>query len=246
MKNVFLLLGASSDLAKQFIYELDRIESTSKYIVYGTYFSNSDDLLKMQLCNIDLRLLKCDLANDADIESVKSEIEKQNCLPSYIIHFAANKFEYMRIRDFDWEKTKYELDIQVGSLGKICKWLLPNLKKEKFGRVIAIGTEYTLGVPPKFLSYYVITKYALVGFIKALASEYSGSGITFNVVSPAMMETKFLSNIDERTKELNANNSVMKRNIELKEVCGALKYLISDEASYTTGINLNLSGGTYM
>lgn len=61
-----------------------------------------------------------------------------------------------------------------------------------------------------------------------------------------MMETKFLADIDERSIEMNAAGSAMKRNISLDEVCVAMEYLLSDEAGYINGINFNLSGGDRM
>ena len=248
MNETFLLIGASSDLALEFLEELFSKDSQSKYKIYATYYSDSTQLEAIKNSHLYnfFEIVKCDLSDYNDLNNLRSIIESNDDYPDYIIHFAAAKFEYMRIRDFDWEKVKHDLDIQVGSLDYICKWFLPEMKKKHYGRVIAIATEYTLGVPPKFLSNYIVSKYALVGIVKALASEYSGSGITFNAISPGMMETKFLDNIDERTAEINAKNSAMKRNISLKEVTGAVFYLLSDSASYVNGINMNLSGGNYM
>ena len=89
-------------------------------------------------------------------------------------------------------------------------------------------------------------KYALLGLIRAAASEYAGRGITINGLSPNMMETKFLANLDERSIEMNREASAMKRNISLDEVCAALEYLLSAQAGYVNGINMNLSGGDRM
>ena len=61
-----------------------------------------------------------------------------------------------------------------------------------------------------------------------------------------MMETKFLSNLDERSIEMSREASAMKRNIKLDEVCAALEYLLSAQAGYVSGINMNLSGGDRM
>ena len=93
---------------------------------------------------------------------------------------------------------------------------------------------------------YLIAKYALLGLLKGVASEYAGSGVTINGLSPNMIETKFLSNIDYRLVEMNASSSVMKRNVNLSEVVAGLRFLLSDETCYINGINLNMSGGDRM
>ena len=52
--------------------------------------------------------------------------------------------------------------------------------------------------------------------------------------------------IDERIVQMTAESSAMKRNIRVDETLSGIVYLLSDEASYINGTNLNLSGGDYM
>ena len=51
---------------------------------------------------------------------------------------------------------------------------------------------------------------------------------------------------DKRLVEMNANESTMKRNINIDEVVAGLRFLLSDESSYMNGVNLNMSGGDRM
>lgn len=214
-------------------------------IAYCTYNKNplGLEILKENFKFIKVIAIKCDLSNSEDISDLIKIIEADGTYPQYYIHCAANQFEYMRFKDFDWKKTKVELDIQVGAFATICKWIIPKMSKDGFGRVLTIGTAYTLGVPPKFMSDYIIAKYALLGLVKSLASEYSGKGVTVNMLSPGMMETKFLDKLDKRTAEMTAKGSACKRNVKLDEVVDAMNYLLSDNVGYTNGINLNVSGG---
>ena len=152
----------------------------------------------------------------------------------------------MRIKQMDWRRMQQEINVNAGSMALLLKYFLPVMAKQKYGRVVAMLTAYTINVPPKFMSDYIMSKYALLGLIKAAASEYAGKGITINGISPNMMETKFLADIDKRSIEMNAASSAMKRNISLDEVCVAMEYLLSDEAGYINGINFNLSGGDRM
>ena len=120
------------------------------------------------------------------------------------------------------------------------------MSKRNFGRIIVIGSSCTFGIPPKYMSDYILIKYGLLGLVKAIAGEYSGKQITCNMISPDMMETKFLNDIDKRTAEINALKSSMKRNVTIDEVASGIMYLFSDYAGYINGINLNISGGNYM
>lgn len=246
MTKTYLITGATSDLGISFLKKLDSVSKKGEVAVYGTYFSNVDlaNDLQNEISNLQLRLIKCNLADSEDVERMIKNIGED--VPTHFVHIAAKKFEYMRMKDFDWEKVKDELDVQVGSFAYILRWLLPLMAVRNFGRIIAIGTSYLIGVPPKYLSNYVLTKYALLGLVKSSAVEYAGRNVTCNMISPDMMETKFLSLIDWRTAEINAKKSVMKRNVELDEVVASILHLLSDEAGYINGINLNISGGNYM
>ena len=80
-------------------------------------------------------------------------------------------------------------------------------------------------------------------FVADAQGLYKEKGININAVSPTMVETSFLENIDERLVEMTAANSGMKRNVKIEEVVGAIKYLMADESAYVNGVNLPLTGG---
>lgn len=82
--------------------------------------------------------------------------------------------------------------------------------------------------------------------MKSAAIEYAAKGITINSVLPSLMETKFLSEIDERTAEINAKNSTMGRNVTLDETSSAILFLMEQQSGYINGVNLNVSSGDYM
>ena len=105
-------------------------------------------------------------------------------------------------------------------------------------------SSYVLGVPPKALTHYTTIKYALLGLVKSLASEYSDKNIQINAVSPSMIDTKFLDNINEKFVELNAYNHPLKRNATVDDIAPIIKMLISKESDYINGINIPVTGGS--
>ena len=94
-----------------------------------------------------------------------------------------------------------------------------------------------------FLFAGVITKYAMLGAVKALAAEYAEKGITVNGVSPAWVETKYLRNQPDFLIEQNAANSPLGRNLTVDDVIPAIEYLLSDGAACVNGQNLTVSFG---
>ena len=98
-------------------------------------------------------------------------------------------------------------------------------------------------VPPKFLDGYVTAKYALMGMGKALASEYAPKGIQVNMISPSMMETRFLANVYGGVVEQTAAINPLKRNARPEDVAGLIEYLFSDKNTFVTGVNFPVTGG---
>ena len=121
---------------------------------------------------------------------------------------------------------------------------LPKMAKLRKGKVIIILSSYVLGVPPKALTHYTTIKYALLGLVKSLASEYSDKNIQINAVSPSMIDTKFLDNINEKFVELNAYNHPLKRNATVDDIAPIIKMLISKESDYINGVNIPITGGS--
>lgn len=254
-QKTYIITGASSDIGIDFLKVLENENALGNgnapernIIALCQYNSHDAELkqLQKQSKNVDIRLFQCDLSSDIAVNSWITEMEQLQVTPSHILHLAACRFEYMRLKQFDWGKTMTGLNIQVNTLAQLLKKYLPIMAKEKYGKIAVMLTAYTFGVPPKFMSDYMITKYALLGLMKGAASEYSGTGITINGLSPNMIETKFLSNIDKRLIEITAKEASMRRNMDVREVVNGLRFLLSDDSNYMTGINLNMSGGDRM
>lgn len=248
---VYIITGASSDIGiaflKSILEELNQcMENNIKIICqYHTHFLELAEL-QQSFPNADIQLCKCDLSSVEETENWIAQIKESGIVPSHILHLAASPFQYMRLKQFDWDRTNLELNIQVCSFAQLLKAFLPAMKKEKYGKIAVMLTSYTLGVPPKYMSDYIITKYALLGLMKSAASEYSGTGVTINGLSPNMIETKFLSDIDKKIIDMTADSSSMRRNVNIQEVVAGLKFLLSDASSYMNGVNLNMSGGDKM
>jgi 3-oxoacyl-[acyl-carrier protein] reductase len=98
-------------------------------------------------------------------------------------------------------------------------------------------------IPGKYAVPYTTAKYALLGLMKCLAAEYADKGITVNGVSPSMIETNFVSGLPELSRQLNAAQSPMKRNLSVDDVTPMLEYLLSDSADMVTGQNFAIMGG---
>ncbi len=233
MKKVYLILGASADIGMAFIRSA--AEKDADAVFYAHYRTMNDKLHTLQK-NLAGRchLLQADLSK---AEEVTALIRKIAEAPTHILHLPASRIQYMRFRQINAEDLKREMQIEVYSLLNILQTFLPQMAKAKCGRVVAVATSCTVGIPPKFLGAYTIAKYALLGLIKSAAAEYVEKGIHINALSPNMVETKFLAHVDSRVVEMTAQERLQGRNLSLREVVTGINYLF-DEDNPMCGGNL--------
>ena len=168
---------------------------------------------------------------------------KEQWLPDHIVHLAAPKTTNERFHKMDSVRLDQAFEVSVRSIFHILQSFMPHMSKQKYGRVVFMLTSYCLGLPPKYQSAYVTSKYALLGLMKALATEYDSKGITVNGISPEMIDTKFLSDLPDLIVEENAAKSPLKRNLQVDDVVPMLAYLLSDAAEAITGQNIAITGG---
>jgi len=94
---------------------------------------------------------------------------------------------------------------------------------------------------------YAASKAALVGCTKSLALELARSQVRINCVSPGMVETKMTRSLDYMSSNAieadRAKYPLGKRYAKAEEVTAAVRFLLSDEASFITGTNLIVDGG---
>lgn len=117
-----------------------------------------------------------------------------------------------------------------------CQRALPFLRRAPGGgRIVNLGYAGAelLKARPN-IAPYVVAKAGVILYSKSLALAEAGNGVTVNVVSPGVME-------NSDTKPL--RELPMGRTGRLSELVAAVRYLVSPEAAYTTGVTIEVAGG---
>lgn len=239
-RNIILIIGASSDIGLDLIKNIDE-----EALILAHYHSSSQKLLELaEKEKCELVLLKADLSIENELIAMLEHIENKYGIPNKIILLAASKVTNIRFKDVTWADFEKDINVSLKSSVVILNTFLPKLAKEKQGKVVLMLSSYVMGVPPKALSHYTTVKYALLGLVKSLASEYADKNIQINAISPSMIETKFLDNINEKLVELSAYNHPLKRNAMVEDITPVIKLLISKDSNYMNGTNIPITGGS--
>ena len=95
-------------------------------------------------------------------------------------------------------------------------------------------------------AHYSASKAAVLGFSKNLAREVSSYGITTNCVCPGLINTEIWKSLPKEQADAVIDGIPMGRPGEPQEVADAIVFLASKEASYITGEEIDINGGSHM
>jgi len=138
-----------------------------------------------------------------------------------------------------WDKT---LDVNIKGPFFMIKHAVP-LMKDK-GAIVNVSSVNAVK-PMMFQGVYSATKAALANMTQTLAKELAPKGIRINNLLPGLTDTKFASAIISSEEICNyaVTQIPMGRYAQPEEMAGAVLYLVSDAASFTTGASLICDGG---
>ncbi|MFW9880874.1 MAG: SDR family oxidoreductase, partial [Candidatus Thorarchaeota archaeon] len=151
------------------------------------------------------------------------------------------------------EEWKNSIDLNLLSLIRIAKFLIPIMKKQKFGRIIAI-TSVSVKQPLNNLVLSNTTRLGVVGYAKTLANEYGKYNILVNVVCPGPTLTDRMKELITKTVQDTGmsyeevektwiNPIPLGRLGKPEELANLVLFLASEKASYITGSVIQVDGG---
>ena len=182
---------------------------------------------------------------DADsIEKVVSDTESTYGAPSILVNNAGITRDnlLMRMKDDEWDDI---INTNLTPIYKLSKRCLRAMTKARSGRIITITS--VVGVMGNAgQTNYAAAKAGVIGFSKSLAREVGVRGITVNTVAPGFIDTDMTSSLAEEHKTALLAQVPIKRLGKPEEIAGAVSYLASEDAAYTTGETLHINGGMYM
>jgi NAD(P)-dependent dehydrogenase (short-subunit alcohol dehydrogenase family) len=159
------------------------------------------------------------------------------------------------IEGIDWADFELAMDLNLRTVLVTTEAAIPELRARGGGALLY--TASTSGLTgSQFSPVYNIAKFGVVGLVHGLAKRYAREGIRVNAVCPGPTDTPMLRVFVARPDSQlppgeTPETLVVKRGSQVPmgrparpdEIAQAALFLISDEASYITGVALPVDGG---
>lgn len=194
MKQTILITGASSGFGLMVATRLH----DSGYNVIGT----SRNPGKM---NVPFKMLALDIADDNSINSFSSELFKHIAQLDVLINNAGFYLSGLA-EETTIEQGRQQFDTNFWGTIKLTNELLPHLRKQRFGKIITVGSIMGLLNFPH-ASYYGASKHALEGYFKSLRFELNEFNIKVAMVEPMGFKTNILHSSVVAQKKINDYNN---------------------------------------
>ncbi len=237
---VALITGAAIGNGRAFC---ERLAEEGASIAIADIADASQTVAAVEQITDRVRAYRGDLTIPETVEQIIDQISRDFGRIDVLVHnvgiYEEEPFDLLTV-----EQWKRMLSVSLDSLFLVTRAVLPLMKRQNFGRIIALSSDTVwLGTP--YLVHYVTAKSGIIGFVRSLAAEVGGYGITVNAVTVGLTATQ-----DPTDRPM--NRALLKdlipaqcihRADEPHDVANVVAFLAMPAASIITGQAINVDGG---
>jgi acetoacetyl-CoA reductase len=189
-----------------------------------------------------LRLLACDLCDAQAVEDLLHTLSDEYC-PDVLVHLAGRPLDVRPIQRAAWPDFQAQIDSALKSAVLLTQPLLRRMLRRGSGRIIATLSAVVLGMPPRGFATYATAKFALEGYMRCLALECAGRGVSVNTVSPGPMNSAMIKDLPDLLTQQMRDSVPGQQWIDPESVARAIFWLAADAGPEITGCNLPVTSG---
>ncbi len=195
--------------------------------------------LKSLAKELNCEYIFCDVANKEAVESTVAKVLQKIKRIDILVNSAGIAIGrgLLELTDEVWLEV---LRVNVLGTAHFCQSVIPQMQKNKYGRIVNIASIRGFPVGSSSVAYSA-SKAAIVNMTASLAKQFAPD-IAINAVAPGFTQTKMAETWGDRIWA-QVKSALLGRTAQPKEIAEAILFLASDKASFITGQTIIVDGG---
>jgi 2-dehydro-3-deoxy-L-rhamnonate dehydrogenase (NAD+) len=200
----------------------------------------------------------CNVTNPTEVSAAFDRATRQFGRIDYVFNNAGYQGVFAKTADYPADDFQKVININVVGVYHVLQAAAIHLRDTGGGAIVNMASYAGVVGPPNMLAYGA-SKFAVIGMTETAAKDLAPDQIRVNAISPALIGPGYMwtrqtelqaatgspyFDSDPNVVEQQMINAVpMRRLGRLAEVASGVVFLMSEEASYITGFNLEITGG---
>jgi 3-oxoacyl-[acyl-carrier protein] reductase len=240
---LILITGGARDIGRAITKNLAKNGANLAINFYGSIDEANSLENELKEDNIDALFLQGDMTSEVDVKNfIDQATTKYGTNIHGLVNVSGGLVERRTIDQMDLDFLNKVMNLNLNSSFLTIKHSLPFMSDGS--SIVNFASQAGRDGGGPGASAYASSKGAVMTFTRSMAKELGPKGIRVNALCPGMISTTFHDNFTKSEVRSNvANATPLKREGTSDEMASIVKFLLSNDASFLTGVNLDSNGG---
>jgi 3-oxoacyl-[acyl-carrier protein] reductase len=239
-ERVALITGGARGIGRAIALDL----AGSGWRVALCYRTSEDDAAdaakEIEAKGSEAHVERADVSDPEQVERLVRNVEERFGRIDAVIN-AAGPYHRAKILDESVDGWRSMFSGNLDPVFFTAKYAAPGMIERKWGRILSfsMASADRIAANTAVTAHY-IAKSGVLSLSRALAKELAPHGVTVNCISPGFIDSKSApaEELEKMTKRIPAGYVG-----HVDDTVAAARFFLSEESQYTTGANLQVSGG---
>lgn len=240
---LILITGGARDIGRAITKNLAKNGANLAINFYGSLDEANSLENELKEDNIDALFVQGDMTSEVDVKNfIDQATRKFGTNIHGLVNVSGGLVERRTIDQMDIDFLNKVMNLNLNSSFLTIKHSLPFMSDGS--SIVNFASQAGRDGGGPGASAYASSKGAVMTFTRSMAKELGPKGIRVNALCPGMISTTFHDNFTKSEVRSNvANATPLKREGTSDEMASIVKFLLSNDASFLTGVNLDSNGG---
>ncbi len=187
--------------------------------------------------------VKGDMTSKADIDALAAATKEAfGDAVHYLVNVAGGLVARKTLAEMDEDFLNFVVRLNLNSVFLVSQAIVPMMPEGS--AIVNFSSQAARDGGGPGAGAYAAAKGAVMTYTRSMAKELGPKGIRVNALTPGMINTTFHDTFTkDAVREKVAAATPLRREGEADEVADLVVYLLSDQASFVTGNNIDINGG---